>query len=86
MRDIGSVENVAAVSKSDTPGASFTLPAGEHFARGLYIGGAGNVSINMPNGTGPVVLTALAVGVWHPIRVKDVLSTSTTATAILVGF
>lgn len=52
------------------------------FTDGLYIGGAGNVNVDMISGE-TVVFTALAVGVIHPLQVKRVRSTSTTATNIV---
>lgn len=64
-----------------TPSDDDDLQAG---LRGLYIGGAGNVSVVTPGGQ-TVTLTGLAAGMWHPIRVSRVRSTGTTATAILVG-
>jgi hypothetical protein len=50
----------------------------------IYIGGAGNVAIRNMEGDS-ITMTALAVGMWHMINVKRVLSTGTTATAILGG-
>jgi hypothetical protein len=52
--------------------------------RALYIGGAGNVVITQKNGTN-ATYTALAVGVWHPIHSKGIVSSGTTATNIKVG-
>jgi len=60
----------------------------------LYIGGAGNVHVVMADRSladgataateDKTLFTALAVGVVHPIRVKRVLSTSTTASNIVI--
>ena len=60
-------------------------------SRGLYIGGAGNVKVDLfeqdASGGTPtrttVTFTALAVGVIHPLRVSRVYSTLTTATGIV---
>jgi hypothetical protein len=50
--------------------------------RGLYVGVTGDVVVVTANGD-EVTLTALAAGVFHPIRVKQVKSTNTTATNIV---
>ena len=54
--------------------------------RGLYIGGAGNVAVVLADDTNAVTLTGLAVGVFHPIEVKKVMSANTTATAIVGSY
>lgn len=50
--------------------------------RALYIGGAGNVVVRTVKGE-QVTLTAVLAGTIYPIAVDRVLSTNTTATAIL---
>ena len=60
----------------------------------LYVGGAGNVQVVMADRSledgataqtaDKTLFTALAAGVVHPIRVKRVLATGTTATAIVI--
>lgn len=74
----GPITKVVAVTPSDATLLTDT-------ARALYVGGAGNVVLLMPDGT-TATLTAVAVGVWHPIRFTRVNATSTTATAILAGY
>lgn len=54
-------------------------------ARALYVGATGNVVLLMPDGN-TITLTAVAAGVWHPIRFNRVNSTSTTATGIVAGY
>ncbi|MCF7702206.1 hypothetical protein GLR48_23630 [Loktanella sp. M215] len=49
--------------------------------RALHLGGAGNLRVIMADGT-TVTFTAMAAG-WHPVRVRRVLATGTTATAIV---
>lgn len=49
--------------------------------RGLYIGGAGNVNVNLIGG-GTAVLAGLSAGQFVVVGVTRVLSTSTTATLI----
>ena len=65
-----------AITKSDTD----ELP---YITNYLYIGGAGNVAVILEGDTAAVTLTGLAVGVLHKLRVKQVMSTNTTATAIV---
>jgi len=67
-----------------TPSDSADLPPGPDTGscRGLYIGGAGNVNVNLLGG-GTAVLTALAAGQYVVCGVTRVLSTNTTATGIM---
>lgn len=50
--------------------------------RGLYVGVSGDVKLTLVGGT-TVTLKALAAGVVHPLRVKRVHDTDTTATDIV---
>lgn len=50
--------------------------------RGIYVGAAGDVAVDMADGTA-VTFTELSAGVVHPLSVKRVYSTGTTATNIL---
>jgi hypothetical protein len=50
--------------------------------RGIYVGGTGNLNVDMADGT-TVLFTDLVAGVVHPLAVKRVRSTSTTATSIV---
>ena len=64
-----------------TPNDSADIPAG---ARALYVGGAGDVKVDMlDNGT--AVIFAGATG-WLPIRVTKVYSTDTDATGIVAVY
>ncbi len=74
---LGSATGGGSVTPSDSTELTYTT-------RGLYVGVAGNVAVVMADGTS-VTLTGLAAGVVHPLRVKQVRSTGTTATGI-VGF
>lgn len=51
--------------------------------RGLYIGGAGNIVVLFEGDTSPVTLVGLVAGVVHPLAVKKVFATGTTATSII---
>ncbi|NTU49506.1 MAG: hypothetical protein HGA87_01185 [Desulfobulbaceae bacterium] len=77
MRDY-TITRAAAVTPSDTA----NLPAS---GIGLYVGVSGNVAI-VTTGGSSVTLVGLAAGMWHPIQCKQIKSTLTTATSILVGW
>jgi len=79
QRKSGPPTDASVVTKADDT----ALPDGP--ATHLYIGGAGNVHVKMVGGT-KVVLTGLAVGVWHEMSFVEVESTSTTATSIVAGY
>ncbi len=66
----------AAVTPSDSADLSTE-------ARGLYIGGAGDVYLDTANGDTNVAFIGLPAGVTLPVRTKRVRSTSTTATNIV---
>ncbi len=62
-----------------TPSDSADLAA---LTRGLYVGVSGNVKVDMEDGT-TLTFVGLAAGMIHPLRVKRVYSTLTTATSIV---
>ena len=66
-----------------TPSDSADIRSGQ-LTRGIYVGGPGNISVVMDNGT--VVFTGVAAGTVYPIRVSRVNATGTTATNILALF
>lgn len=68
-----------------TPADATELP---RITRGIFLGGAGNVAVIFADDpdAGAVTLTGLAAGVWHPMQVRRVMLTNTTATLILAGF
>lgn len=69
-------DNAVAITPNDGADLATTT-------RAFYIGGAGNVAVILARDSASVTLTALAVGVVHPLRVKRVLATGTTATGIV---
>jgi hypothetical protein len=56
-------------------------------SRGLYLGVTGNVAVIFVGDTDAqaVTLVGMAAGVWHPMQVRRILQTGTTATDIVVG-
>lgn len=71
-----SARNLAAVTPSD--GADLA-----NFSKGLYVGGAGNVSVIAVDDSAAVTFVGVPAGAVLPIRVKRVRSTGTTATNIV---
>ena len=54
----------------------------EQFTRGIYVGVTGNLAIHTVRGS-ILTFVGLASGIIHPIRVRRVLATGTTATSII---
>ncbi|OXM83966.1 spike base protein, RCAP_Rcc01079 family [Paenibacillus rigui] len=63
-----------------TPNDSADLTGGATLA--IYIGGSGNVKADMADGS-TVTFNALSVGIVHPLSVRRVYATGTTATNIV---
>lgn len=63
----------AAITPSDSTEVDFN---------GIYVGGAGNLSVTLLDGS-TVTLTAVIVGTIYPLRAIKVLSTGTTATNLI---
>ncbi|MEX0279694.1 MAG: hypothetical protein AB3N13_00740 [Arenibacterium sp.] len=53
-----------------------------YFTRAIYVGSSGNLSVVMLSGD-TVTLSNIQSGVIYPIRVRQVLSTGTTAAGIV---
>jgi hypothetical protein len=62
-----------------TPDNSTDLPS---FARGLYVGGAGDVKVDTA-GADTVTFAGVPAGSLLPVRVRRVYATGTTATSIV---
>jgi len=54
----------------------------DYVTRGIYVGGSGDLKVDMVGGETVTFLT-IAAGVIHPLRVRRVYSTGTTATGII---
>jgi hypothetical protein len=63
-----------------TPSDSVDIRTGQ-LTRGIYVGGTGDMSVVMDNGT--VAFVGVVAGAVYPIRVSRVNATGTTATNIL---
>ncbi len=64
-----------AITPSDDTDLTFVT-------RGIYVGVAGNLKVDMEDGT-TVIFVGLAAGMIHPIRAKRIYATLTTATSIV---
>ncbi len=69
----------ASIAEAVTPSDSTDLT---NVSRALWIGGAGNISVIMANGS-TVLFSGVPAGTLLPLRVSRVRSTSTTATLIV---
>jgi hypothetical protein len=74
LNNIQPAKSAANVSPNDTININET--------KGLYVGASGDVKADMWDGT-TVTFTALSAGVTHPLSVKRVYATGTTATGIV---
>lgn len=56
--------------------------------RGIFVGVSGDVAVIFcdDKDADSVTMLTLAAGVWHPLQVRRILSTGTTATSILAGY
>ena len=85
----GSYGTVVTIEDSNATDAIAVIPSdsadlSKGITKGLYLGGTGNVKVTLASGV-VIELKGLASGVIHPISVKRVHSTGTTAVEI-VGF
>jgi hypothetical protein len=67
-------------ASSITPNDSADLA---QFTRLVYVGGTGDVTVNMAGSGTTILFKAVPVGTVLPIRVSRVLSTGTTATNLV---
>jgi hypothetical protein len=72
----GPYVNAVSVSPNDTNDLANTTLA-------VWIGTAGNLSVNMEGSGGPIVFVGIPAGTLLPIRATRILSTNTTAGNIL---
>jgi hypothetical protein len=77
----GSTRMIGGSGRIITP--VFDTPYGEKMRR-LYIGGAGNVTIQQWDGTN-ITMNNLAVGIWHDVLSLMIVAAGTSATQILVA-
>lgn len=69
-------KNAAAVTPSDSADLGDVAVA-------LYVGGAGDVSVDTVGGQESIVFSSMSAGTILPVRVKRVNATGTTATNIV---
>ena len=68
-------DNAEAVTPHDTNTLAYV-------SRALWVGGAGNITVVMKDGT-TILFSGVPAGAWMPIRVSQVRATGTTATNIV---
>jgi hypothetical protein len=78
-----SASKAVAVTPDDN--TDLTKPSGVIGTKYLYVGVSGDVVV-VTSGGDTATLKALSAGVFHPIQVKRVKSTGTTATSILAVY
>lgn len=66
-----------------TPNDTTALTGGA--TKGIYIGGAGDIRVDMANGDN-ITFKSMSVGMIHPISVTKVYVTGTTATNIVAVY
>lgn len=75
-----SAQGAITVTTSDTVNLAF--PTGTTYTRGVYVAVTGALKADMADGT-TATFTGLAAGIVHPLGVKRIYATGTTATGIL---
>ena len=71
----GPARSATEITPNDT--TDLTTPT-----RGIYLGASGNVKVDMVD-SGTVTFSSMAAGMVHPLRVKRIYATGTTATSII---
>lgn len=72
----GPLQNLANITPNDSADLA-------NFTRALYLGAGGDVQVDTVGGQ---TLTVTLSEGWHPIRVRRVYATSTTATGLIAGW
>ena len=91
MRPVGILRGVTDMSEQIRPAArAQTVTTSDTTVytgvRGLYIGGAGDVSVRFPGSSTAVVFSGVPAGAVLPVQAERVMSTGTTATGIVALF
>lgn len=73
--------HLEAVTPSDD---AVNSPSHTYVTRALLVGSAGSLTVRMEDGN-DVVIPHLETGIFHPIRVKHVYATGTSASFIVGG-
>jgi hypothetical protein len=78
--------SIASCSAGDVVDLASTNATLNRVTRAIFIGGAGNLSVEMEQQPGvTLTLTGVLAGSWIPIRVKKFIKATTTCT-IIVAF
>lgn len=79
-RQISTNTFAASTAFTITPNDSTDLPSA---ARAIYVGGTGNMVVQMASDASQVTFSGIPAGTLIPIQVSRVLATNTTATLII---
>lgn len=79
----GSTVGISSAVAVDVSGADANF---DRVTRGVYIAAAGNLVVQFVGDNTSVTLAGLAPGVWHAMQLQKIISASTTATGIVVGY
>jgi len=79
-RFVSAVTAAASTAASITPNDNNDLP---NNTRAIWVGGAGNMVVQMAGDQSQVTFSGITAGTLLPIQVSRVLATNTTATLII---
>lgn len=82
---ISPLEEIVAVAPGAYGAAILNSGSQEVTSRAVYVGVAGDLSVMTLKGT-TVTLVGLAAGVWHAMRVQQIIAAGTVATEVLIGY
>lgn len=83
MSDTRPSNRVLEITPSDT---ELLTPQSGAFARAIYVGVLGDLTVKFSGAGTPVTFTAVPAGTWLPIRPEFVMDTDTTAENLLAMY
>lgn len=85
MAQIVEASGTRAVSITPSDSADLTMTSGVNKTKGVYVGLTGDLKVTMADGS-TVTFSSLSGGIVHPLSVKRIWSTGTTATGIIAVY
>lgn len=82
---ISPLEEIIDVQTGDYDAAILNSEGQVVTSRAVYVGATGSLSVKTLKGT-TVTLVGLAAGVWHAMRVEQIITSGTDATDVLIGY
>lgn len=80
---MGATVGISSAESVDISVEDATL---NRITRGIYVGGSGNLVVQLVGDNESVTLNSLAAGIFHPIQAQKIIMTGTTATGIVAGY